>query len=95
MEKTETFEVKSTRVTHHFYCDGCGSYLGNSTEYDDGYYEPIGRYEEKFLLTHTWYKISRCLCEECAKKKTEEIYDALIKLGFVDEYKKEMEEDTE
>lgn len=28
-------------ISHKFYCDDCGTYLGESDEYEDGWYEEL------------------------------------------------------
>lgn len=82
MEKTkETIrEVKDTE--HFFYCDECGKYLGSSKEYDDGWYQKLGEFEEKFYVGNHWYQIEKCFCDDCRKSFIENIEVALKKLGF-------------
>ena len=66
---------------HKFYCDDCGEYLGESEEYDDGYYVEKGEYNVEFNFDH-WYTLEKCLCEKCAEKKNNQIFQALKDLGF-------------
>lgn len=75
---------RSDRKIHTFFCDGCGKELGSSVEYDDGYYENYGEYEQKFYI-NGWYTIRANYCEECAKKKNQEIVSALEAIGFFKE----------
>ena len=80
--ETEVFE----RQIHKFSCDGCGNDLGSSVECDDGYYEQLGEYEQKFyILNNGRYAIKANYCKKCAEKKTQEIVSALEALGFYKE----------
>lgn len=81
MEKTTT--ISREIIVHKIYCDECGGYIGESEEYDDGWYESFGEYERDFYMPlHGWYKIKKTLCEPCQEKVDKEIINALINLGF-------------
>lgn len=75
--------------THKFYCDECGKFLGESTEYSDGYYEKFGEVPRHDMPQYNHIlgihiKLSKtCLCDECLEKKQEEVREALGKLGFI------------
>jgi hypothetical protein len=56
---------------HNFYCDGCGKYLGQSLEYDDGWYEERG-----------YYILHKHLCKKCESKLSLEIEENLRRLDF-------------
>ncbi len=83
MEKVKTREIKTQEIKHIFYCDNCKKELGYSIEGEDGYYEEYGRYEQGFFDGASWYKLHLNLCENCKKIKTEQIVNALLKLGFI------------
>lgn len=85
MEKIVSKEIKSILNTHNFYCDMCGKHLGNTQEYDDGYYATIGDYDLEFNINEEWYKLHRNLCVECRTKFREEIINILLSKGFVKE----------
>ena len=82
METINHVQKQSTVAIHHFTCDGCGKDIGSSWEWDDGHYNELGRYEQKVLLSHKWYKYHANFCEECARAKTEELVTIIKELGF-------------
>ena len=82
MEKVETKTRQVEDRTHHFYCDNCGSHIGSSHEYDDGYYDELGEFELKILMPRGWYKLEKCLCDECRDEFLREAYAALESTGF-------------
>ena len=92
MEKIEISPRYYEEKMHHFYCDGCGKYLGQSLEYDDGWYEEIGALELKFY-TDSRYILHHQLCKECEGKLLLEIERDLRKLGFKTEKEIEMEDE--
>ena len=69
MQKETREQITRTRITHTFYCDMCGKEIGSSTEYEDGYYQKLGKYSEKVFINHTWYTLEKCLCNHCAEKQ--------------------------
>ena len=81
MEKVKETIKKVKQYEHSFYCDDCGKYLGTSQEYDDGWYEEFGEFELKFHIDG-WYRINKCLCDDCRKKFIENLKVALKNLGF-------------
>ena len=66
---------------HEFYCDKCGKYLGASHEYDDGWYERIGEFELKFYVDD-WYRIKKCLCDDCRERFINNVKWNLTNMGF-------------
>lgn len=82
MEEVKTREIKTQEIKHIFYCDNCKKELDSSIECEDGYYEEYGRYEQSFFDGVSWCKLHLNLCEDCKKNKTEQIVNALLKLGF-------------
>lgn len=85
MEKITSKEAKSILNTHNFYCDMCEKHLGNTEEYDDGYYATIGDYDLEFNVNSEWYSLHRNLCVECRSKMRQKIIDVLLSMGFVKE----------
>lgn len=81
MEKIRITNETIEHIEHDFYCNECNKFLGTSRELHDGYYPKLGHYERQFYL-NGWYKIDTTLCEECSEKKTNQIVQALIELGF-------------
>ena len=79
MEKKVEIEVKKTAIVHTFYCDNCNKELGESREYDDGYYEKRGVFEEKMYLHDGtgWVSIQGHLCSECKKLVCDAIKNGL------------------
>ena len=84
MEKTMDTEQFILRTHHMFYCDECGKYLGESQEYDDGWYDSIGEFETSYYL-NGWYRMQKCLCDNCKKEIISKITSALQDLGFIKE----------
>ena len=84
MEKIRITHETINHTEHDFYCDECEKFLGTSRELHDGYYPELGHYERHFYL-NGWYKINATLCEECSEKKTNQIAQALMELGFKEE----------
>lgn len=82
MQKIETIKVKRDQVKHQFYCDHCNIYLGETIEYDDGYYPELGEFELSFHTPSGWYRINKCLCDTCRNKLLTEIENTLVSLGF-------------
>lgn len=82
MEKTKETVIEVKDVEHSFYCDGCEKYLGASKEYEDGWYQKFGAFEESFCVDHNWYRIERCFCDDCKKSFIKKIEAALESLGF-------------
>lgn len=82
METVENIDVVKTEKVHHFKCDDCGKYLGNTREHDDGYYVPLGEYEVRFHHIK-WYKLEKCLCYDCKVKMNDKIRGSLFELGFI------------
>ena len=82
MEKIEVKTITQEKLTHKFYCDGCDSYLGNTEEYEDGYYDKLGEVDWSFRLPHARYKIDKCLCDKCKVKIFMKIEQVLKETGF-------------
>ena len=81
MEKIEETTRTVKNIKHHFYCDECNKYLGSSTEYDDGYYETFGDVGFKFYID-SWYRIKKCLCDDCRNKFLDNLKYVLKNIGF-------------
>lgn len=82
MEKVETKTRQIEDRTHHFYCDNCGTHIGSSDEYEDGYYEELGEFELSWFTPDGWYKLKKCLCPSCRDELLADIYDAIEDIGF-------------
>ena len=82
MEKVITEIRKKEENKHQFYCDNCNKYLGETQEYEDGYYPKIGEFELSFYLPDGWYKVEKCLCEECKNNYIDKLRDVLKSIGF-------------
>lgn len=74
-------KIKTTKNMYEYYCDNCGKLIGTSLEYDDGWVEPLGEFVQEVNIDG-WYKLEKCLCDECARKETERIIKTLKCLGF-------------
>lgn len=82
MDKVERYAVEVIKRKHEFYCDNCGEFLGESEEYEDGYYEQKGEYHEEFYICETFFSIKKHVCDKCKRKFEKEIADCLADLGF-------------
>ena len=82
MEKVERVPKTTYRDVHYFYCDDCGTYLGATEEYDDGWYGEKGKFELSFCVSSRWYRMNKQLCDECREKVLSKVADNLIQLGF-------------
>ena len=82
MEKVEIEVIETEEVTHHFYCDDCGDYLGSSAEYDDGWYQELGEFELNIYMPRGWYRLNKCLCNDCKDKFLDKFYVSLEAIGF-------------
>lgn len=81
MEKTREIIKEVKQYEHSFYCDECGKHLGTSTEYDDGWYQDFGELEIKIYIDG-WYRIKKCLCDNCRYNFIEKLKTYLGVLGF-------------
>lgn len=84
MHKTRTAKYEVEETIHQFYCDVCDEFLGESQEYEDGYYEKHGEYEIKFYMepTKTWYHLKKCLCKTCRDKFNTRLTTQIEEMGF-------------
>lgn len=82
MEKVETQTRQIEERIHHFYCDDCGSHIKSSQEHYDGYYPEYGMLEIKVLMPQGWYKLKKCLCENCREKFLHDAHTFLENAGF-------------
>ena len=82
MEKIEEKEVARISRTHKFYCDKCNKYLGQSEEYDDGWYKSINEREWNVCIDKIWYYKRANLCDECFKEINNNIIKTFQKLDF-------------
>lgn len=85
MDRTQLIPRTIMDKRHEFYCDGegCGKFLGYTTEYDDGYYPKLGEFECGFYALGKWWKIHKHLCDECKAELILKISDALLDAGFL------------
>ena len=81
MKQTKEIKKEFIIYEHSFYCDECHKYLGTSQEYDDGWYKDIGDFELKIYIDG-WYRIKKCLCDDCRKHLVTELNIRLINMGF-------------
>lgn len=86
MKKIEKVIREREEYKHHFYCDDCNKYLGVTEEYDDGYYEELGKLKLSFHLANGWYGIDKHFCEECRKNYLEKLVNSLKELGFKNDW---------
>ena len=91
MEQVKITPKYCEERTHWFYCDECGKYLGESHEYDDGWYETFGKFELSIYMDRK-YNLHKYLCEICKHKLMLEIEENLRRLGFKTESEMEEEE---
>lgn len=82
MEKINSKIKKVKDYEHLFYCDECGEYLGTSAEYDDGWYERLGEVKFSVYIDGDWYKVNKCLCDDCADKFFSNLKTHLKSIGF-------------
>lgn len=81
MIKEKVKQVRKSINIYEFYCDICGTKIGESKEYDDGYVEKLGAFEHSIYFSG-WYKFNKCLCPNCQKEYHHKIINTLIELGF-------------
>ena len=81
MKKTETKQELIDINTHKFYCDNCNKFLGESVEYEDGYYEEYGEFYLHIFIDD-WYKLNKHLCNDCRIKFLSNIKQTLKQIGF-------------
>lgn len=88
MEKIIPIKKTITENKHQFFCDGCGQFLGESCEYDDGYYKRFGNYGPSINVNSRIYSMDKLFCDECAEKVEQELLQVIKKLGYKreDEY---------
>ena len=83
MDKIEIQTKTIEQRYHNFYCDHCGTHLGTSEEYEDGYYHQYGHFIINFPTPQGYrYKADKYLCDQCKEKYLSELYTALEQLGF-------------
>ena len=82
MEKTKEVIKEIKQYEHSFYCDECNKYLGTSQEYDDGWYERYGEFELDVYIDNSWYRLKKCLCDDCRKSVLTNVKINLINMGF-------------
>ena len=78
MDKIETVERVIEERVHRFFCDDCGEFLGESTEWEDGYYREIG----EFSTCYGCYRVKKHLCNTCRDKFENKLIQTLKDLGF-------------
>lgn len=84
MEEIKTKKIEVEERKHIFYCDNCKEKIGESIEYDDGYYEEIGKYEETYNSRNVvgYYRLNLHLCDKCKIVYNNKIIEAITKIGF-------------
>lgn len=82
MDKLTEETITATRRKHSFYCDECGTFIGDDYEDDTGWYNTIGEYEHKIFFNKKWFVLKKHLCEDCVNAVTEQITSALHGLGY-------------
>lgn len=81
------------KTTHEFYCDNCGKFLGSSEEWEDGYYEKFGSFENKLDIYNSrvhnkkykesgWYTYKKILCDKCQEEFVSKLAKTLLELGY-------------
>ena len=66
-------EIIETKIAQYQYnihkitCDKCGKHIYDSEEYDDGYYDDPGEYEQAIYIEGNDYKLSMQLCEDSGR----------------------------
>lgn len=81
MQKTKIKQRVKNILVYEFYCDVCGEKIGESKEYSDGYIAELGEFEYSFNI-NGWYKIKKCLCDNCKEIYINKIVSTLKELGF-------------
>lgn len=83
MERIKTEIIETEEKKHIFYCDNCKEKIGESIEWDDGYYEEIGEYEETYNTINVGhYQLKLHLCDKCKIVYNDKIIEAITKIGF-------------
>ena len=85
MEKIIKKIVEVEDVVHEFYCDDCNKHLGTSYECDDGWYDELGRFEQK-VYVNGWLYFRKCLCDKCKYETINKLRTNLFDFGFVAGY---------
>lgn len=81
----EIIETKTAQYQYNIHkitCDKCGKHICDSEEYDDGYYDDPGEYEQKIYIEENVYKLSMQLCEDCKRETTKLLIKILQDFGF-------------
>ena len=84
MEKTREVIKSLKNIEHSFYCDECEKHIGTSIEYDDGWYQEFGEFKVKIYIDG-WYRLKKCLCDNCRYEFVEKLKKDLYNLEFVKE----------
>lgn len=82
MGKITTKQKVVSKTIHSLYCDKCGKHLGDSEEYDDGYYEKYGEYDYSYRVDDEWFRFQSYLCDECKQQFVDTLKSKLIDMGF-------------
>lgn len=84
MEKTR--EEERVEIIHEFYCDKCGAFIGESDEYDDGWYEEPGEYSWDIRGAAGTWNMKGHYCQACFEKVNYQVVstigNTLKALGF-------------
>lgn len=82
MQKQIKTKKEIVQVTHEFYCDNCGKFLGSSKEWDDGYYKEYGSFKNNLCINSRWYRYRKNLCDKCQNEFVAKLTKTLIELGY-------------
>lgn len=82
MDKIIPIKRTITENKHQFFCDECGQFIGESYEYDDGYYQEFGNYTPDVEINHVGYSLGKLLCDKCEEKAERELLQAIKQLGY-------------
>lgn len=85
MQKVEERKIEVERRVYSFYCDGCGKFLGESEEWDDGYVPDTGTFWHNIFFNDYWYRLKKCFCPECEEKQIRKTIETLKRLGYKEE----------
>lgn len=71
-----------TENKHQLFYDECGQFIGESYEYDDGYYQEFGNYTPDVEINHVGYSLGKLLCDKCEEKAERELLQAIKQLCY-------------
>lgn len=89
MDKTTVQQKTIISTLHDFYCDDCGTYIGQTKENDNGYYERLGDIDFEIYVFNDRFRLIKCLCDSCKYNFIQNLKNELKKIGFVPESEEE------